>query len=41
MLDCLVEVLMMEGKGRNEDSLVSETMKDMLRVVKYWGDKLF
>jgi len=32
---------MVDGKGQSDDSLVGETMKDMLRVVKYCGDKLF
>ena len=41
MYGCLVEVLMVDGKGQSVDSLVGETMKDMLRVVKYCGDKLF
>ena len=41
MHGCLVEVLLVDGKGQSDDSLVGETMKDMLRVVKYCGDKLF
>ena len=41
MYGCLVEVLMVDGKGQSDDSLVGETMKDMLRVVKYCGDRLF
>ena len=33
---------MVDGKGQSDDSLVGETMNDiMLRVVKYCGDKLF
>ena len=41
MYGCLVEVLRVDGKGQNDDSQVGETMKGMLRVVKYCGDKLF
>ena len=43
MHGCLVEILMVDGKGRSEDSLpiVGDTMKGMLRVVKYCGDKMF
>ena len=34
MPGCLVEVLMVDGKGQSDDSLVGEIMKDMLQVVK-------
>ena len=41
MHGCLVEILMVDGKGQSDDSLVSENTKDMLKVVKYCGVKLF